>query len=239
MNMRISDMLTAISAWLESPNNEAIMLAEYHPASLQIVAENLVLAAALLKTAAEEVQEVEPLPDSLITSDSIQDIANLAAALDSSGDPDLKKQASVLDELLLSIAAPPNASETIKKLQDNRLEELQKKYQKSQETLEKSNKIADAEEAIDKSDALKKNDIQSYPLQTRTCMDHPGTQLARVGEGIYQCELDKKTYNYETGFSLYNGVRIPGGSVSLQTDFEYSMDSSQFDSREGRLSRNK
>ncbi len=109
--MRIDDMLSAIACWLESPNNEALMLAEYHPESLQIVAENLVLAAALLKTAAEEVREVEPLPESLITNDSIEDIANLAAALDSSGDPNLKKQASVLDELLLSIAAPPNASE--------------------------------------------------------------------------------------------------------------------------------
>ncbi len=237
--MRISDMLTAISAWLESPNNEAIMLAEYHPASLQIVAENLVLAAALLKTAAEEVQEVEPLPDSLITSDSIQDIANLAAALDSSGDPDLKKQASVLDELLLSIAAPPNASETIKKLQDNRLEELQKKYQKSQETLEKSNKIADAEEAIDKSDALKKNDIQNQGLSSRYCPDHSGVQIARIGEHQWQCELDKKIYNYETGFSLYNGVKVPGGDVAMQTDFEYPNDQSMFDTREGRLGSNR
>src|ERR1041385_1464544 len=102
--MRIAEMLQAIASWLESPNNEALLLSEYHEESMNIVANNCILAAALLKNAAEQVSEIEPPVESNITNDSIENTAALAAALDASGDPELMKQASVLDELLLSIA---------------------------------------------------------------------------------------------------------------------------------------
>ena len=128
--MRIAEMLNAIASWLESPNNEALLLAEYNDDCAKVVAENCVLAAALLKNAAEQVDTMEPAPESKITPESIEEIANLATALDQSGDPALQKQASVLDELLLTIAAPPNALAERKDLLDNRTDELKKKYQK-------------------------------------------------------------------------------------------------------------
>lgn len=127
-------MLNAIASWLESPNNEALMLSEYHEDSMKVVAESCILAAALLKNAAEHVDDLEPPPESNITPESLEQIAALASAFDASGDPGLKKQASVLDELLLSIAAPPAAYAERKDLQDKRIDELKKKYQDPRKT---------------------------------------------------------------------------------------------------------
>jgi hypothetical protein len=235
--MRISEMLSAIASWLESPNNEAVLLAEYHEGSMKVVAESCVLAAALLKNAAEQVSEMEPPEESKITPQAIEEIAALAAAFDASGDPALKKQASVLDELLLSIAAPP--VEGRKDLLDARTEELKKKYENPRKELHDTNKIGESEKAIDKSQMTKQYDILEAPLSTRYCPDHPGVQIARVGEHMWQCELDKKSYNFETGFELNNGAKVPGGDVAQQTQGLNVPYHAIFDTREGRLGYNK
>lgn len=231
-------MLIAISEWLQSPNNEALLLSEDHDDSMKIVAENCVLAGALLKAAAEEVALIEPSEESHITSESIEELAVLADMFDKSGDPGLKKQASVIDELLLSIAAPPNAYAERKDLQDQRLIDLKKKYEEPREVLYKDNKIADVERAIDKSNMTKTYEILAAPLSARTCPVHPGVQIARVGEHMWQCELDKKVYNFETGFETPGG-KVPGGSVAEQTDHFNIPYYNVFDSREGRLNSNK
>lgn len=238
--MRISEMLQAIASWLESPNNEALLLAEYDEKCLEIVAHSCVNAAKTLKIAATELEGIEPPADSKITPESIEETAKLAEALDSSDDPALKKMASVLDELLLSIAAPPNAFAERKDLQDQRLVELKKKYEDPSKELKETNLINNSEKALDKADVLKRYNILEAPLSTRYCPDHAGTQIARVGEHIWQCELDHKTYNFETGFELNNGAKVPGGDVSLQTPTSLNVPSHAiFDSREGRLSSNK
>jgi hypothetical protein len=54
-------------------------------------------------------------------------------------------------------------------------------------------------------------------LSTRYCPDHRGTQAIRIGEHMYQCPIDGKKYNYETGYVNYEGQRVPGGSVAAQT----------------------
>jgi hypothetical protein len=237
--MRISEMLHAIASWLESPNNEALLLAEYDDKCMKVVSESCVLAAALLKTAADEVDGIEPAPESVITSESIQEIAALASAFDASGDPGLKKQASVLDELLLSIAAPPGALATKKAAEDYRLEELRKKYQNPTKELADTHKLADVEKAIDKSQMTKAYNVLEAPLSSRYCPDHPGAQIARIGEHLWQCELDKKMYNYDTGFTLINGNKVPGGDVSNQTQGLSVPTHAIFDSREGRMGYNK
>ena len=234
--MRIAEMLQAIASWLESPNNEALLLAEYHDDSMAVVAENCILAAALLKNAAEQVEAIEPPEASKITPEAIDDLANLAAAFDASGDLGLMKQASVIDELLLTIAAPADALDKKKASDDYRLEELKKKYEQPSKDLHESNKIADSEKAIDKSEMTKQYKILEAPLSTRYCPDHAGAQIARVGEHMWQCELDKKTYNFESGFELNNGNKVPGGDVAQQT--QQGMNTPYhaiFDTREGRL----
>lgn len=237
--MRIAEMLQAIATWLESPDNEALLLAENDEHCSQVVAESCVLAAALLKTAAAEVDGLEPPEPSKITPEAIEDLATLAAAFDASGDPALKKQASVLDELLLSIAAPPHAFAERKDLQDARIDDLKKRYESPTEELRKVNHLDKSEKAIDKSEMTKRYDILEAPLSTRYCPDHPGVQIARVGENMWQCEMDKKSYNFTTGFELNNGAKVPGGEVSQQTQTLEIPYHAIFDTREGRLGNNK
>jgi hypothetical protein len=57
--MRTAELLNAMAAWLESSNNEAMLLAEADEKCMQVVAESCVLAAALLKKAADEVDILE------------------------------------------------------------------------------------------------------------------------------------------------------------------------------------
>ncbi len=237
--MRIAELLNAMASWLESPNNEAMLLAETDQKCMQVVAESCVLAAELLRKAADEVDVIEPATESKITPESIEETAALAAALDQSGDPQLQKMAGVLDELLLTIAAPPNAYAERKDLMDSRVEEIKKKYEGPRQDLHKFNQIGKSEEAIEKSNFTKDYRILEAPLSTRYCPDHPGAQIARVGEHVYQCELDKKVYNFETGFELNNGSKVPGGDVAQQTQGLDIPFHAIFDTREGRLGYNK
>lgn len=237
--MRTAELLQAMAAWLESPNNEAMLLAEGDEKCMQVVAESCVLAAELLKKAADEVDTLEPPSPSLITAESIEETAALAQALDESNDPQLKKMASVLDELLLTIAAPPSEVAHKRAAQNDRAEELRKKYEGTREKLHEYNKIGISEKAIDKSNFTKEYKILEAPLSTRYCPDHPGAQIARVGEHVWQCDLDKKTYNYETGFELNNGSKVPGGDVAEQTNGLNIPFHAIFDTREGRLGYNK
>jgi hypothetical protein len=237
--MRIAELLTAMAAWLENPSNEALCLAEDDEDCVRIVAESCVLAAALLKTAAAEVDGIEPPEPSQITPESIEGLANLASALDSSGDAQLKKQASVIDELLLSIAAPPNAYAERKDLQEQRLVELKKKYEDPRKEHHDTNLIGRSEKAIEKSQMTKRLNILEAPLSSRYCPDHAGVQISRVGEHMWQCELDKKTYNFETGFELNNGTKVPGGDVAQQTQGLNVPYHAIFDTREGRLGTNR
>lgn len=236
--MRISEMLYAIASWLESPDNEALLLAEYDENCLQVVAESCVEAAKLLKITAEAVDDIEPPEESKITPESIEDLAQIATAFDSSGDPALVKQAAVIDELLLTIASPPHALAEYKKLEDHRLEDLRKRYEQPTKDLQESNKIADSLKAVEKSPMMKTYRILEHPLSARTCPDHPGTMLYRSGDD-WICPLDKKVYNFETGFELNNGDKIPGGTVSEQTTGTYTPFSGIFDSREERLGSNR
>lgn len=233
--MRIAEMLHAMAAWLESPTNEALLLAEQDEECLKVVADSCVLAAALLKTAAEEVEEIEPIPPSNITPESVEEIAAMANAFECSEDPQLKKMASVLDEILLTIAAPPGAVKAAAEREELRIEELRKKYHQPREELHALDKTSDSLRAIDKSNVTKEYRIMEHPLNTRYCPDHPGAQIARVGEHVWQCELDKRTYNFETGYELQNGEKVPGGDVAQQTQSVSTPFHAIFDTREGRL----
>ena len=54
-------------------------------------------------------------------------------------------------------------------------------------------------------------------LSTRYCPDHNGVQAIRISERVYQCPIDGKIYNYETGYTNYKGQQVPGGSIAAQT----------------------
>jgi hypothetical protein len=149
------------------------------------------------------------------------------------------KQASVLDELLLTVAAPPNALRDRKIAEDKKIDELTKKYHNAQKELDETHKIADSLKDIEKSNMTKEMRILEAPLQTRSCPDHSGVQMARVGDDLWQCELDKKTYSYSTGYTLNDGTKVPGSEVANQTQGLDYTTHSIFDTREGRLNSSK
>jgi hypothetical protein len=238
--MRTSELLNAIAAYLESSNNEALLLAEGDPETLKMVAESCVEAAAILRKTADQVDVLEPAEPSAITSETVEGLAMLAGALDASGDAELKKQASVIDELLLSIAAPKNALAIRKDLLDARLVDLRKKYEGNAKMLKEIGRVDAIDKAIKESKMTDEVKIHTQPLSTRTCLDHPGAQLGRCGEHMWRCDLDGKVYNYDTGFTLNSGEKVPGGDVALQTQNSLNFSThSIFDSREGRLQSNR
>ena len=236
--MKISQMLQAIASWLESPDNEAMMLAEYDDACLQVVATSCLTAAAELKKAAEQVNQLEPAAPSTLTPEALDDLANIAAAFDSSDNPDLKKQASVIDELLLTIAASPDALSSRQSLIDAEIDGAKKKFQEPKPKYNPDDKkIADAKEAIEESGMTKNYRVLEAPLSGRGCPDHAGTPIARVGENSWQCPLDGKIYNFELGFELENGDKVPGSSVANQSLLDDRPQFAAFETRQSRLNR--
>jgi hypothetical protein len=84
--------------------------------------------------------------------------------------------------------------------------DLQKKYALADKLTEIINKNAEV--------------IQSPSegtLSNRYCPDHIGVQTIRISEKVYQCPIDGKIYNYETGYVNYKGEHVLGGSVAAQT----------------------
>lgn len=167
----------------------------------------------------------------------LDEIASLAAALDDSDDEVLKKQASILDELLFTVAANPQDYENIKAAQAKKIDELAKKYKETKEFQDKDIKVSESEKALRKSDIYSKEyRLMEAPLSTRSCPDHPGTMLSRVGDGLWQCAMDKKIYDFNGGFEMADGSKVPGSDVSLQTKVNPEVGLSLFSDRETRLS---
>jgi hypothetical protein len=186
-----------------------------------------------LKSGAVEISDVEP--PSAITPEALDEMAAVAQAFDESDDELLKKQASVLDEILLTLAAPKNAVNEHKRAEDDRIEQLKKKYKDTKEQQDDINKVSDTVKALEKSPYYKEYRALEAPLSTRTCPDHPGALVARVGEHTWQCMLDKKIYNYDTGFTTMQGNKVPGGNVENQTPMQYDQGNMVFDTRDSRL----
>lgn len=233
--MRISDMLNAIASWLESPDNEALLLSEYDDASMEITAKACVEAAAALRKGAEQVELTEPEHDSNLTEDSIEEIATLASAFDQSGDANLKRTASVLDQILLTIGTNSSALTKSKLAAENRIEDLKKKYEELKNEPE-AKKIADTKKAIEASPYMKRYRPMEHSLSTRYCPDHAGVPISRIGESFWQCSLDKKQYDFRNGYKNLKGESVPGGDVSNQ-DYVGVPDSHSIfdDTRESRL----
>lgn len=237
--MKISEMLKAMASWLENPDNEALLLAEYDSNCLEVVASSCITAANELRKAAAKVDEIEPAVESKITSENLNTLANIAEAFDRSDNPGLQKQAHVIDEILLTIAASPDAFSTRQGVIDAQINDAREKFivnQKKTNSAEEK-KIADAKEAIEESGATKNYRVLEHSLSSRGCPDHAGTPLSRVAENSWQCALDGKVYDYQSGFTLENGDVVPGSSVMNQNALDYYPEFSMFDTREGRMKR--
>lgn len=87
---------------------------------------------------------------------------------------------------------------------------------------------------LDKEEDLPIKPGHRTSLSTRYCPDHIGVQAARIAERVYQCPIDGRTYDYDGGYTDYNGQRIPGGSIAAQTPMTapYALPQRLFDSRQ-------
>lgn len=237
--MRISELLHSIASWLSSPDNEAILLAEYDEECLKKTAEGCLIAANVLKKTAEEVDKIEPeQEETAMTPENIEGLADIATAFDESGDEYLQKQASLIDELLISIAAPKYAAKKMKDKNESKIDELKQKYQDIKKSLIDKNMIQEATTSITKSNIYNK---QKRPLEaalsTRYCPDHAGSPLKRISSEESQCSLDNKIYNFKEGYRMLDKTEVPGGSVELQNEGLEENTESAFDTREDRASR--
>jgi len=157
------------------------------------------------------------------TEEDVAELAILAQSLDDSGDEVLQKQASVLDEILVSIGADPKAQMVFKKAESDEIERLRAKYQdtnhdeytKAKEQMDKENEVSEAIKAIDKK--VKKYRPLEASLNTRYSPDMPGVSLVRIGDGIWQCPITKKIYNFRDGYTSAKGNVVPGTDVANQT----------------------
>lgn len=229
--MRLSEKLSLVAGWLEDGENDLIVNAENNEACLAVVAAALVKAADALNEASVEVSKIDPV----VSAEKLDELAAVAEAFDQSGDELLMKQASVLDELLLTIAAPTEKYINFVQREDDRIEQLKKKYKGIKEEHDKQNLVADSIKAIEKAPVYKQYRPLQAPLSSRYCPDHAGVLAVRIGEHTVQCVLDKKVYNYDNGYTLLDGTQVPGGDVSLQTKMRSDMQHSVFDSRSSRL----
>lgn len=157
-----------------------------------------------------------------VDTSGLEMIASLATIFDS--EPGLEKMASVLDEILLTIGAPKGALNKIKNAEDNEVDKLRAKYREeasvkaysgAKEQEAKNNNTDEALKAIEK--GVKAYRPNEHALSTRYSPDMPGVPLMRIGDGIFQDLITKKIYNFESGYTDNEGNKIPGGSVSNQT----------------------
>lgn len=159
----------------------------------------------------------------MVNEQDIDELGALAQALDETGDPVLMKQASVLDEILITIGADPKAQAAFKKAQDDEIERLRAKYQDTNRdqytrATEEHRKEINVNEAIKEIDRkIKKYRPLEASLSTRYSPDMPGVSLVRIGDSVWQCPITKKIYDYRSGFTTTKGNVVPGGDVSNQT----------------------
>ena len=238
--MRVSELLNAVASWLENSDNEAVLLAEHDDGCLEATAEVCLNAARVLRAGAERVDALEPVQATeAVSHESLDSLAELAAALDSSEDPALRSTASVIDELLITVAASAEEVAKLRDAQSKKIDLIKQNYGQPRLDIAESDKHASTGKAIEKSEIGGKKYISmESPMSTRTCPDHFGTPVSRVGEDTYACPLDNKVYDFKTGFTNMKGDEIPGGNVANQTQLQLNeTGNAVFDDREGRLQR--
>lgn len=187
------------------------------------------------KAAEEEGGEKE----ATLKADDLEKIAAIAQSYDESGDPSLMETANVFDMVLQTLGRQSLTSEAVDvdalTATRTKLQKEEKNYYASVKPVhEKLVKSEEAKKLI--ADRVKHYRPQEHALQTRSCPDHPGSQPVRVADGVWQCMLDGKMYNYKEGYSSLKGEVVPGGDVSLQNQTMHELDeNTAFDSRVNRL----
>lgn len=226
--------LLKLAESFESPENDVLDLVNDN--ALDKVAMVFIKAAEALKEVAEVMSSLEPGPEA-ITAQKLDEIAAVAESFDESGDELLQKQAATLDDLLVILGSPKNKYlfSLGKKDEKSTEDELKKKYKETLETQHKNNGIKEAVDAIEKSPVYKEYRSEEAPLSSRYCPDHFGQSTHRVAEHTVRCPLDGREYNFDEGYTLLSGNKVPGGSVENQNAMDGHNSFTAFDSRSQRM----
>jgi len=195
------EVLKSTASWLEDPDNEILSLLEENDTSVELAADACVHAAHILKKVATDIQLVSGIDDQsedvTVALDKLRAIAN---ELDSSNDPNLVKKASMLDEILLTVAADVEAQNKFRARMSQKIEALKKNSQQRKiatESASKEEKKEDSKPAEDKS---------TGSASTRVCREHPGAQLYRMEDGSWKCTLGGETITDER--SIENQTKL-------------------------------
>jgi hypothetical protein len=244
--MAISIDLRVLARKLEKNSDDILVkAASKDKATFEKVAQAIAAASTLLEGVADDMDENGSLD---FRPEQLDEIAALASSFAESNDPLLQKQASVLDEILLSIASPKNAlakANQINADEINRLREARKKgvhedlYEKPKQALDKMNLVSQQSKAVNSQ--IKTFRPLEAPLQTRYAPDMPGNMLSRIADGVYQDIITGKVYDYKEGYTTVKGNKIPGSSVEGQTrdlGDTRQQSNSLFENREGVMARN-
>lgn len=226
--MRASELLLAFAKYLENSNNEIISLAEENEDHLLKVSVACIEAAEILKETANEIAP-EEYEESHISVDSLDSLSAIAGMFDSTGDDDLKKQASVIDELIANFVVTSDGVAALKKSEAMKLEKMKALYNQKNSF---DAKKADVQKAFDDSPKTKQYRPLEAAMSSRYCPDHPGTSLIRLEDHVWQCSLDKKIYDFDAGFTTLNGNKVPGGGVEYQTGGDRPVFENSFSTRE-------
>lgn len=214
--------LRVLASKLEKSSDELLVRASSKGKELfDKVAVAIAAASTLLEDVADDMDKNASFE---VSPEYLDELASLASFFDKSDDPALKKHASVLDELLLSIAAPKNAIAQARKVTDDEINRLRDKhrqlkdeeaYVKPREELHQMWSSEAQAKAVDQQ--VKQYIPLEAPLQTRCPPDRPGGQMTRITDGVYQDIATGIIYDFKNGYTTQKGNKIPGGSVENQT----------------------
>jgi len=215
-HLQAYDLLKTSAAWLDNPDNELFGLLEFDDNSLSIAVKAAVLASACLKKAALDIQLISGIEDTnkygKTVIDAMNDLTALANEFDESGDENLIKRASVLDEILITMASGVEQQEILKQNFDKKIAEIKERSKKMNDPSFQK-KIATEPAAPQK----KEYRPLEAPLSTRYCPDHPGASLARIRDNVWYCLYDSKQYDFSAGYTTMKGNKVPPSSVENQT----------------------
>ncbi len=212
------DMLKNVAGWLENPSNEVFALLEYDDDSLNIAAKANIIAAAILKKAALDIQLISGIEDTnkygADVGDALDNLRILANELDNSANPELCKRASVLDEILLTITSSVEEQEKFRAAMDKKIEDIKSHAQK-EETKKKATDKPQVAASIDSTEGGVYRPLQA-PLSTRSFPGAPGSMMARITDDVWYNINTGEQVDFKTGYML-NGKKVPGTSVEEQT----------------------
>lgn len=243
--MAISLDLRELANKLEKNSDELLVNASRkNPEVFEKVATAVAAASTLLEDVADD---MDANADHSMTEQQWDEAVATIKAFRETGDDFLKKHASVMEEILLSIGAQKNAAKESRKATEDEINRLRAERRRSRME-EAYIKPRDEHHDMWNSKAQAKaveQQVKRYvpleaPLQTRYPPDRPGGQMTRISDHVYQDITTGIIYDYKAGYTTQKGNKIPGGSVENQTrqlgDYR-NQSTSLFETRESLMGR--